>query len=129
MTLAEWWDERVSWGNGESRYEPAPPVDKNPWYDGVTQPLFPEREAHDGMFVYLLESGDAYKIGISKNVPQRINDLNCGSSRRVELVAFRRGSVGLERRLHSRLRPYRLNGEWFRACQAVYEAFYSETED
>jgi hypothetical protein len=78
--------------------------------------------------VYLIESGDTYKIGVSKNVRGRLEDLNCGASRKAELVALRRGSYNLEHRLHQRLRAYRLNGEWFRVCEAVYEAFYSEPE-
>lgn len=123
-----WWSERVLWGSQGPRYEPAPPVNKNPWYDTFTPSLFDERTPHDGTFVYLIESGDAYKIGVSKNVPDRLSMLNCGSAQRAELVALRRGSFSLERRLHQKLRAYRLNGEWFRACPAVYEAFYTEPE-
>ena len=126
--MEQWWSERVSWGSNGLRYEPAPAVVDNPWYDSLgplSPDIQPEREA---VYVYLMESRDAYKIGISRNVPQRMKDLNCGSSNRVELVALRRGGSNLEARLHRRLADYRLNGEWFRACPDVWAAFYAEPE-
>jgi hypothetical protein len=126
--MADWWHQTVSWGN-KPRYEPAPPVDENPWYS--PQPPLPmdeHRDEHDGTYVYLLETHGAYKIGMSKNVVDRVKDLNCGSSERVELLAMRRGSQKLEHRLHKRLNTYRLNGEWFRKCDEVYTAFYGEPE-
>jgi hypothetical protein len=125
--VADWWAEIVPW-DGRPRYEPAPPVDENPWYDAPL-PLEPEhQDPHDGAFVYLMESGGAYKIGISRDVPSRMRDLNCAAADRVELLAMRRGSARLESRLHRRLHAYRMNGEWFKACEAVYEAFYQEPE-
>ncbi len=67
--MSDWWEEIVSWGD-KPRYEPAPPVDENPWYQGLYLDEVPEK--HDGTFVYLFETSDAYKIGISKDVPARL---------------------------------------------------------
>ena len=125
--MADWCDERVSWGSHGRRYEPAPAVDDNPWYDAAA-PAPVASEPSDGVYVYLLESGSAYKIGISRNVPHRMATLGCASSSPVELVALRRGGSNLEARLHRRLKDYRMNGEWFRACPEVFEAFYREPE-
>ena len=116
-----WWSEPVSWC-GKPRYEPAPPAP-------TLLTLIEEcRVEHDGTYVYLAQAGDAYKIGISKNVPERLGELNCASRARVELVALRRGSQNLERRLHARLKHHRLNGEWFHASPEVYDVFFMEPE-
>lgn len=118
----------MSWTD-KPLYEPAPPVDENPWYSSPS-PMEPYASTVStrACYVYLLQSSNAYKIGISRNVPHRIHALSCGSAKRPELVALRRGGRALESRIHRALKRYRLNGEWFKVCREVMKGFWTEPE-
>ena len=56
------------------------------------------------------------KIGIARNVKHRLDALQTANPEKLEVLAFTVvvDGRGLERQLHRKLAPYRLNGEWFR---------------
>lgn len=66
-------------------------------------------------YVYLLKSGDHYKIGKSKDVDRRLTQI----SPRTPLPVTLEHSIGsndmhwLESQLHTKYARYRTNGEWF----------------
>lgn len=69
---------------------------------------------HEG-FVYIIRAtanGDI-KIGFTRNVPARINDLRTAHSRPVELLLVLRGGEELERALYIRFAAHQIKGEWF----------------
>ncbi len=66
--------------------------------------------------VYFALDPDAcqIKIGISENVPRRIADLSTDRGRPLDLLGTLQGGYNLERAMHGRFRPYRVEGrEWY----------------
>jgi hypothetical protein len=101
-------------------YEPAPPVDMNPWYSSVGD------ECDGVQWVYLIETDDAYKVGFTaKSAKERLTTIQAGMPTDCVLVAVREGGKDLERAIQGRLMDYHKRGEWFDKCEAVPEAFYS----
>lgn len=111
----------VSWGENKPRYESAPPVSMNPWYTRTLLDGYDD----DGWCVYLMESGNHYKIGITTNIKERLAALNHASGSPVTLVALRRGGREIEAQLHDVLAGCRSQGEWFTKCDVVRDAFYA----
>lgn len=81
--------------------------------------------------VYFIAVGDIVKIGFSKNVLARFHTLRAGGKSKMpdgynikdaELLGAIAGGRQVERRLHSLLRNYRLEGEWFRLAPTVIRA-------
>lgn len=67
-------------------------------------------------YLYILQSGEYLKIGISKNHPrQRVKQLQTGNPNRIKLLRFyrRKDYKELERYLHNHFRRQRTAGEWF----------------
>ena len=65
--------------------------------------------------VYFISNGEAIKIGVSKDVVERMRGLQTASSRPLRLMAFLPGATGRdEAMLHRKFAHLRLNGEWFR---------------
>lgn len=66
-------------------------------------------------FVYVLKSGKYYKIGISKDVAERLRNLQTGNPIEIALVsaAFLENAPRFESRLHEAFSDYRTRGEWF----------------
>lgn len=54
------------------------------------------------------------KIGFSKNVDDRINQLQTGCSGNLRVLRVLDGDQSTERWLHKRFNLYRVRGEWFR---------------
>lgn len=69
-------------------------------------------------WIYFAQSGTdgAIKIGFSKNVKQRLKDIQCSSPEALTILAIHPGSVWNEQQLHKRFGEdrCRANGEWFR---------------
>lgn len=63
--------------------------------------------------VYLLKSGDRYKIGYAVNVENRLSQLRTGSPYPIELIHAFPADREEERRLHKWYAEYRRHGEWF----------------
>ena len=67
-------------------------------------------------YLYILQSGEYLKIGISKNHPrQRVKQLQTGSAQEIKLLKFyrRMDYKQLEKYLHQKFRRRRIRGEWF----------------
>ncbi|WP_433568035.1 GIY-YIG nuclease family protein (plasmid) [Nocardia sp. CA-151230] len=62
----------------------------------------------DGHHVYYMQFGDRVKIGVTSNLPQRLEDIPCD-----ELLTVERGGYELEKQRHHEFRHCRVNGEWF----------------
>ena len=66
-------------------------------------------------YVYLLECGGKYKIGISKDVARRIKELDCRPFP-INLMARSKRMThaqDLEQHLHMKMSRYNIDGEWF----------------
>lgn len=69
--------------------------------------------------VYLIRSGDNYKIGFSKNINNRIKAYKTHNPE-FELIKVYEGGRDLEKDLHYGLRPFRIKGtEWFNSCSII----------
>ncbi len=67
------------------------------------------------MIVYLLSCGPYHKIGITKDITKRIQQLQTGCAERILYVdSFNSPKAEKdEQRIHQELDQYRLRGEWF----------------
>jgi hypothetical protein len=67
------------------------------------------------MFVYFVqgEMTRLIKVGITRNVDQRLRDLQCDSPDRLTLLASMAGNHKLELALHEKFQQSRRHGEWF----------------
>ena len=74
-------------------------------------------------YVYFIttESYKTIKIGYSKDVNLRINQLQTGCSETLVLVGYMPGDIETETRLHKYFHKYRIrdNGEWFVYCDDI----------
>jgi hypothetical protein len=71
-----------------------------------------------GELVYAISDGFCVKIGKTAGHPlARLKGLQCGSSRRLTLVAYSGGLA--ERRVHQKFCRWRTMGEWFKPAAAV----------
>ena len=73
--------------------------------------------------VYFIQEGDTgpIKIGVAKNVKIRMNTLQVGNPRTLQVIATMPAKVGTERVLHCRFRQYRIGGEWFHPSSEIME--------
>lgn len=69
-------------------------------------------------FVYLIDSGEYYKIGASLNPEKRLRQLKTGSSRPLKMIHWLYSSRyrEVEKKLHDRFASKRVSGEWFNLC-------------
>lgn len=68
-----------------------------------------------GLMVYFIQAENgSVKIGRTKNLRQRLVDLQAMSPLRLRLVAWSTARPGYESFLHYRFAGARLHGEWFR---------------
>jgi hypothetical protein len=74
-------------------------------------------------FVYFIqgECGGAIKIGYSKNVSQRLKELQTGYPDVLKVIKMIHGNEAREALIHEELAGYRLNGEWFRPDKFVLD--------
>lgn len=91
-----------------------------------TRDGFPHKRARrPESLVYFIQAGEdgPIKIGTTGDLESRLNTLQAGSPARLHVLATVRdqGST-FERRLHLRLKAYRLRGEWFTPHADVLEA-------
>lgn len=66
--------------------------------------------------IYFASAGERIKIGISRNVPERLRGLQIREPERIELIGTIKGNGEVERAIHKKLSPFRIEGEWFRNC-------------
>lgn len=70
--------------------------------------------------VYVIQAGDAFKIGVTRNLARRMKGVQTGSPHPLNLIWYKefREAAVIEARLHSMLDQYRVSGEWFR-CSII----------
>ena len=68
--------------------------------------------------VYLISHEDKFlKIGHTRNINNRLSQLQVSTPIKLELINLIKGDVNLEKELHQKFKELRVNGEWF-----VYDA-------
>lgn len=72
--------------------------------------------------VYFAECSGRIKIGITAHVKARLSQLRTGSAAPVTLIASVKGSASMEQALHKKLKPFRIDREWYRDCADVRAA-------
>lgn len=86
----------------------------------------PERKVRSARGqIYIVRAGENVKIGFTRNVEQRIAQLQTFFPFPLDLLLVLPGSLLTERQLHHRFRLSRVTGEWFRHGAEV-EAFVRE---
>ena len=83
-----------------------------------------EKLGADG-WVYLLKSGDTYKLGCSENLEKRVKQINVALPEAATLhhAIQTDDPFGIEAYWHSRFAARRLNGEWFKLSKQDLAAF------
>lgn len=69
--------------------------------------------------VYFFAAPGRIKIGISKNVRRRLTETRKKVGYATDLIGSVPGNFAFEKHLHKKLAQHRLDGEWFRDCEAV----------
>jgi hypothetical protein len=83
--------------------------------------LLSASEDHPG-FVYAMKCEGFVKIGWSKTVQRRYNQISANNPHKITLLGSAPGTVGDERLIQMLLwNPYRQKGEWFRYERLVVE--------
>ena len=92
------------------------------------EPLTEIGAAKEGL-VYLLRSGEHYKIGRSENLERRIKEISVAMPEAVSLEhSIRTGDPqGIEAYWHRRFSKFRANGEWFALGREEVKAFKRRT--
>jgi len=71
------------------------------------------------VYLYFFAAPGRIKIGISKNVQQRLAEVGSHLEAEPSVIGFVRGSIEFEQHVHRELKAFRIRGEWFRDCRKV----------
>ena len=65
--------------------------------------------------VYILKSGNLYKIGKTNCLKKRLASLQCGNPQKIEVVfeAKVKDAQRVEKLVHKKYQEHRIRGEWF----------------
>jgi hypothetical protein len=66
---------------------------------------------------------ESVKIGVARNLRNRMENLQAGSVHPLILLAYREGDRAAEQALHKRLEAWRIREDWFRMCGAIRGEF------
>jgi len=108
-------------------------LDQHPGFEDI-QALLPtpelsitgdELESVEEGLVYLMKSGDFYKIGRSSDIEKRVKQIGTSLPEKLTLIHTIRtdDSSGIEAYWHGRFSKKRANGEWFKLSIADIRAF------
>lgn len=83
----------------------------------IRAPRVPQEWAHERLFLYAIETGDYVKIGLSKNVPQRVREMELMNPLQPNLLLYRtltrNTAPAIEKRAHALLTEFHHKREWF----------------
>jgi hypothetical protein len=119
----DWIEALRDWVSGKPEYDdvaamlPAPAPTAAPTINATTKPT----EGH----VYLIKSGDFYKIGRSDELERRVKEIRIALPDAATLAHSIRTDdpPGIEAYWHRRFADKRANGEWFKLSSADVAAF------
>lgn len=89
-------------------------------------------------YVYLISDGEYIKIGIAKDVNNRLSDLQVANARKLDLVCSiptksYKDALKLETFLHNQYAMFKMNGEWFNILHYIqipqWEDFFSTNKE
>lgn len=73
--------------------------------------------------VYVISDGEYVKIGITKNIKERMNGINTNNPRKLTLIACQEydNAYEIEQSLHEKFKDKQIMGEWFDMLDEVRE--------
>jgi hypothetical protein len=82
-------------------------------------PLRQSKRRNRPCYIYVLEHAGRIKIGISRDVPARLKEIERHMDHPPKLLGVVGGTYQHERAIHKRLSDHRLKGEWFKDVTEV----------
>lgn len=76
----------------------------------------PRKRSTGDLVIYFIRGGDMVKIGITRDVDERLAALQTGSPVPLEVIGVMVGDAALESALHELFAAQRRHGEWFELC-------------
>lgn len=86
--------------------------------DGKAFPSYPlehhERGDHKwGVYFLLAPKAGKLKVGITRNLKQRVKQLECESAEPLEFLGYTPAGYNVEQAIHGELHASRAHGEWY----------------